>query len=88
MPAGLSSVFGEESPKVEKSGLESFRFVFTDGQAIDNKAKNIEEATVLAVARRIQAGKHFNIMGAFAKEGKEMKMVKTSHVNLSLTPKM
>lgn len=85
----LSDIFAEESPKVEKTdSLDSFRFIFTDGQAIDNKAKNIEEATVLAVARRIQAGKHFNIMGAFAKEGKEMKMVKTSHVNLSLTPKM
>lgn len=84
----LPNNFGEESPKVKSDSLDSFRFVFTDGQTIDNKARNIEQATVLAVARRIQAGKHFNIMGAFAKEGGELKMVKTSQVNLSLTPKM
>lgn len=89
MPAGLSSVFGEESSKVKSDSLESFRFIFTDGETINNKARNIEQASILAVAKRIQAGKGYNIMGVFAK-GKDGKpeMVKFTQVNISLTPKM
>jgi hypothetical protein len=86
----LSNIFAEESPKVEKTdSLDSFRFIFTDGETVNNKARNIEQAAILAVSTRIRSGKHTNIMGVFAQnKGGKSEMVKITQVTIHLTPKM
>lgn len=68
--------------------LSTFRFIFSNGEIVDKKALNIQEAAIMTVASRIQRKKTINIQTVFSKmETGGWKPIVLDSVTVNLRPR-